>query len=118
MSCLFNSLSYFLNDIDSTKLRMKICEYLETNPTLFDDIKSSDIIKWENGMDRNTYINKMKKTSTWGGGIEIKCFCNMYNMSVIVNHKNKKIEFLPDNKKNDIKSIEIYYTGNHYKPVK
>jgi hypothetical protein len=117
MSCLFNSLSYFLNDIDSTKLRMKICEYLETNPTLFDNIKSIDIIKWENGMDKNTYINNMKKTTTWGGGIEIKCFCNIYNMSVIVNHKNKKIEFLPDNK-DFVKKIEIYYTGNHYEPVK
>ena len=67
--------------------------------------------------DRDTYINKMKNTTTLGGGIEIKCFCNIYNMSVIVNHKNKKIEFLPDNT-NYVKRIELYYTGNHYEPVK
>lgn len=70
------------------------------------------LLNGENGADINTYINNMSKESTMGGGIEIKCFCDMYNMSVIVHYENKEIKFIPNN---DIsKTVELNYTGSHY----
>ena len=112
MSCLFNSLSKFVN-ISSQDLRKQICDYLRSNPSILDDIKVSEVIKWENGMDIHNYINKMEQQSTWGGGIEIKCFCEIYQIGVIVFHNNRQIEFIPSSGR--YKSVvNLNYTGNHY----
>ena len=111
MSCLFDSLSKFVN-ISSDKLRQQICNYLRSNPKILDDINVSELIKWENGMDIHNYINKMENHYTWGGGIEIKCFCEIYQISVIVFHNNRQIEFIPSGEYKTI--INLNYTGNHY----
>jgi len=118
MSCLFNSLSYFLKNVNSTELRQIVCKYLKTNPKILDDIPASDITKWENSTNLEDYIKKMSSTSTWGGAIEIKCFCEIFKVDVKVKHKNRIINFTP-NKKNVSKGIAtILYTGNHYEPMK
>ena len=46
MSCLFNSLSYFIKDT-SFNIRQKICDYIEQNKPLIDGIETKDIIKYE-----------------------------------------------------------------------
>lgn len=46
MSCLFNSLSYFVNT-DGRRLRNIICDYLETDPIIFDVMNVSNIISPE-----------------------------------------------------------------------
>ena len=46
MSCLFDSLSYFFQNINSKELRNIICDYLELNPKMKDmDLHVKDIIK-------------------------------------------------------------------------
>ncbi len=116
MSCLFDTLSSFV-DLSSRELRENICNYLQNNPKLYEDMKAEDYILWNGEGYKNIkeYIEKMRRTSTWGGAIEIKAFCNMYHIKVIVNGRKKgeRVEFLPYIKSNS-KEIEIQWNGGHY----
>lgn len=126
MSCLFNSLSKFVSD-DSGIIRKKVCDYLETNPILFDDAKAEDVINWESNMTLNNYVSRMRSTSTWGGAIEIRCFCNIYHLSVeVVNirgGKNEKSIFFPKNYNEEVDKetqeniVKISWNGGHYEPL-
>ena len=89
-----------------------MCDYLQNNPTLFDEIKASDWIFWENNTNLHNYVNNMRHPYTWGGAIEIKCFCNIYTVQVNVHFQNKIISFYPNN--TPTKIININYTGNHF----
>ncbi len=64
MSCLFNSLSFFIKD-DSFKIRQTICDYLHENKPIIDGLDTSEILQYEN----DNYIQNMRNTSTW----EINC---------------------------------------------
>ena len=115
MSCLFNSLSYFIN-IDSYTIRQLICNYLEENKPIIDGLSTDEVLKYEN----NNYILYMRQNSTWGGAIEIQCACNIWNIRIIVkNYRdsvNTNIEFIPL-LENYEKTISIYWNGGHYEPV-
>lgn len=66
MSCLFDSLSYFINK-PSKIIRNEICDYLEKNNKLIEGIDTVDILSLES----SNYIKNMRKSSTWGvGGID------------------------------------------------
>jgi ubiquitin thioesterase OTU1 len=116
MSCLFKSLSYFVNGIDENDLRNIICNYLLTNPKIFDDLDINEITKIDSDINLNQYVSQMRNPNTWGGGIEIKSFCNIFNTKVIVHSllNNRIIEFLPNANYNYC--INILYNGNHYEP--
>ncbi len=119
MSCLFNSLSYFIKE-DSFNIRQQICDYLQKNKPIIDGLETSEILKFENN-DINAYISNMRSTSTWGGAIEIQAACNIWNLRINVsNYRDKNntiIEFIPIN--GVIKeSINIYWNGGHYEPIK
>lgn len=121
MSCLFNSLSYFIKE-DSYLIRNKICDYLEQNNKIIDGLETQFIIN----LDSNNYVQNMRNQSTWGGAIEIQVACNIWNLRIIVHNyrdkdkTNNKIEFIPINNSIDniIKTIELYWTGGHYEPIK
>lgn len=116
MSCLFNTLSKFIS-LSSNDLRENICNYLQNNPILYDDMRAEDAIMWSNEgyKDINQYISMMRRTSTWGGAIEIKSFCNMYHTKVTVNGRNgrERVEFLPIIKSSS-NDININWNGGHY----
>ena len=119
MSCLFDSLGYFLN-IKSNKIRSIICDYLEKDNKLFDDIKTKDLLLLES----KNYIKFMRKSSTWGGAIEIKSACNIWNLKIIVKNirtdgkKKSRIKFIPTNGINSLtKKIKLLWNGIHYEPV-
>lgn len=114
MSCLFRTLSHFISGVSTTQMRKLICDYLSKNPKLFDNVDANNITSWGDNMSLDNYVNKMRRSSTWGGGIEIKCFCNMFNLIVKVHFNGKEIEFLSDEPKGE---ISIKYTGNHYEPI-
>jgi len=61
MSCLFNSLSYFIND-DSFKIRQTICDYLEQNKQIIDGVETKEILIYEN----TNYVQHMRNICTWG----------------------------------------------------
>ncbi len=131
MSCLFNSFSYFkeiTNNDSSEIIRNKICNYLETNPIVFDNVNVSDIILWETNSNLTNYIINMRNTSTWGGAIEIFAFCNIYNVNVNVKNirdsgdsslLNNIIQFKRLESPESIKAlIQITWNGGHYEPEK
>ena len=113
MSCLFDSLSSFI-DIDSFTLRNKICDYLENNGPIMENLDTKFLIE----LDGDNYINKMRRNHEWGSAYEIAAMCNMYNAKIIVNvlRTGKQIEFLSIN--NDYNKVfYISWTGNHYEPI-
>jgi len=82
MSCLFNSLSCFVDE-DPRQLRNKICDYLQENNELMDDMDVDTIIRYDSGKSLSEYVNHMRETTTWGGAIEIRAFCNLYKKMLL-----------------------------------
>jgi len=115
MSCLFDSFSRFFKSHCSNSIRNIICDYLSQNPYLIDNIKAEQIIFYESKLSLEQYIRKMRLSSTWGGSIEIKSFCNIFktNVHVInIRDNNEIIEFL-SNTPSD-KYIRITWSGGHF----
>ena len=115
MSCLFRSIGYFLNK-NENDVREIICMYLENNDPIINGVNTKDILK----IEHKNYIENMKKSSTQGGGIEIQCACNIWNLKIIVKNirdNTKDIEFLPLNENNIDKIIKISWNGGHYEPL-
>ena len=128
MSCLFRSLSYFINNTNENQLRQIIVEYLEKDPILIQpDKKASEIIRSEFPSDTlQFYVEKMKRSSTWGGAIEIKAFCELFSMQVgvLVLESKKEITFVPSSWDTSIctvnknRFLKISWNGYHYEPLK
>lgn len=136
MSCLFNSMSHFIKeDGGPHAIRQRICDYLQNNLPILDGMETRDILQLE-APSYEHYISNMRKSSTWGGAIEIQCACNIWNARIVVRdirngnrnngnmNKNNKIEFLPLHA-NAITSIhsklikldfELEWSGGHYEP--
>ena len=118
MSCLFESLAFFMINNNSEQLRQEICNYLLSNPNLVDDISFEQIASLD-GINREQYVSEMRKNQTWGGAIEIKAFCDMYHINVQVvmlgSNENKSILFEGKDKPN--RFLRITYNGNHYEPL-
>ena len=114
MSCLFDSLSSELPGT-SKSIRNKICDYLKQDNKIIDGLKTSDVLN----LETSSYITNMRKTSTWGGAIEIQCACNIWKIRILVEdsrHKKKHniIEFIPVNNTYN-KTINLKWSGGHYK---
>jgi len=116
MSCLFDSLAKCLQ-IDSTSLRYYIVKFLKTNPILLDDITAKDVIEWTDDIDLNSYTDKMLNTNEWGGAIEIKAFCELYNVNVKIHVQYTGKSFIITSSQKSNKTIHISYTGNHFEPL-
>ena len=119
MSCLFNSLDFFIGE-GSFNIRQKICNYLQENKPIIEDLDTTVILGFENN-DSEKYIENMRSTSVWGGAIEIQAACNIWNLRIIVrNYRDSNgsdIEFIPISSKAE-KTIQIYWTGGHYEPIR
>jgi hypothetical protein len=120
MSCLFNSLSSFINNINTIQLRKIIVDNISKNIIIMEpNMRISDIIKHEfKNMTLKKYVSKMSLSHQWGGAIEIKVFCEIfhYKVNVLVLQTKKIIEFFPTN--NIKKVITITWNGTHYEPLK
>jgi hypothetical protein len=138
MSCLFNSMSHFIKEEGggSNGIRQRICDYLEKNLPILEGMETCDVLQLESPTAAH-YISKMRKSSTWGGAIEIQCACNIWNARILVhdirtsnknnnnnnnnNKNNNKIEFLPlksENAQSQPHSLEfnLEWSGGHYEP--
>lgn len=115
MSCLFNSLSYFIPE-SSSSIRQQICNYLENNNKIIDGIETRDILN----MESIDYIQSMRNPSTWGGAIEIQAACNIWKMSINVHDirggTKSIICFIPVVTE-VLKTINISWNGGHYEPI-
>lgn len=119
MSCLFNSLSHFINE-NSYEIRQKICDYLEQDRPILDGLETFKILEIENN-SKTEYITSMRSTSTWGGAIEIQAACNIWRLSINVkNYRDagdKTIQFFPIIGQYE-RTISLYWTGGHYEPIR
>jgi len=109
-------------------IRQRICDYLQNNLPILDGMETHDVLKME-APSYEHYISNMRKSSTWGGAIEIQCACNIWNARIIVhdmrfgnrNNNNNKIEFLPLHAVHSTLTkldFELEWSGGHYEPVK
>jgi hypothetical protein len=114
-------------------IRQRICDYLQNNLPIIDGMETQDVLQLEAPSSEH-YISNMRKSSTWGGAIEIQCACNIWNARIIVHdirfenngNNGKKIEFLPlrANANANIDSIipplefHLEWSGGHYEPHK
>jgi hypothetical protein len=116
MSCLFHSLSRIIGE-DNYQIRQKICNYLQTNPILY-DISASLAIQIESGKNLTDYVSTMRSRSTWGGAIEIRAFVELWKrpVRVLVLSTRKWIEFPYDGDcSNNV--CKISWNGGHYEPI-
>ncbi len=120
MSCLFNSIQRALN---VTNTREKICDYMLNNSN---ECINGDTVKYwiqltcSNGETIDTYIKKMKSSSTWGGGLELAIASKMFDTKIHIKYtRTNKIISIFDCGANEAGSREIYlsYTGGHYEPI-
>ena len=116
MSCLFKSLAPAVC-IDPEILRETIAAYLKTDPLLLDDIRAGDVIKMSEGQNLQEYTAKMSQSTTWGGAIEIKAFCELFHMDVTVHVLYTGKQFTVDSSKEPSHNVHISYTGNHFEPM-
>lgn len=116
MSCLFQSLSRFITHHDYRKLRQDICNFLDSNAPLLDNLTIKDIAEFE-GMTKEAYINNMRNDATWGGAPEIRAFCEMYKVSVkvVVLSSKKIIEFKPSVESEIF--VMISWNGSHFEAI-
>lgn len=116
MSCLFETLSLYV-PCNSTHLRKQICDFTHENPLLDElNIRCDEYIKYESRMTLREYVDRMRRPSAWGGALEIRLFCKLYNRRVVVYSatNNRKIRFEHSDVK---KTIPMVWTGNHYRPL-
>ena len=116
MSCLFQSLSHFITHNDYRKLRQDICNFLDSNSPLLDNLTIKEIAEFE-GMSKDDYIKNMRNDATWGGAPEIRAFCEMYKVGVkvVVLASKKIIDFYPS-EPNDI-FVMISWNGSHFEAI-
>lgn len=98
-----------------------ICDYLLTDPKLMGDEKRlSSILSWEPGSPTlQQYVENMRRDHTWGGAIEIKAFCDMFQAVVNVHilPTREIIEFQPAQKRGELFRFRISWNGSHYEPL-
>ena len=116
MSCLFDSLSKFTDGMPSDILRNHICDYLQLNPTLMDNLRAEDVIKHEVGMTLKHYVANMRLSSTMGGATEIRSFTKLFKKNVLVKSlpNGKNIEFI---EKPRYSWCGLIWTGGHFDPI-
>jgi hypothetical protein len=122
MSCLFNSLSYFIPQTDPPAIRARICDYLQANSPIIDGIATHDVLQLDSGLSPDQYIGAMRSPCTWGGAIEIQAACAIWNARIVVRDirsgKKQSIEFLPviNATNSPDKTFELEWSGGHYEP--
>ena len=122
MSCLFHSLCRFVSHGDYKKLRQDICNFLDANQPLLDDLTIKEIAELD-GITKEQYIQNMRDDNTWGGAPEIKAFCEMYKVivKVVILSSHKVIDFTPRIADEPTQKIDRYviisWNGSHFEPV-
>ena len=118
MSCLFNSLAPAVS-LPFYMVRKAIVAYLNTNPKLYDDATFTDVISWISDGSADgaaiNYLKDMSNDNTWGSAIEIKAFCELFDINVVVHVNGKTIEFKCSSQVR--KTVHISYNGFHYEPL-
>lgn len=120
MSCLFNSFSALIGEAPQS-IRLRICDWLATDPLLLDDISASVIVPVESGLPLQPYVARMRSPATWGGAIEIRAFVRLWKRPVrVYSIQNRRwIEFPLDHGVAPTgPECKLQWTGGHYTPMR
>ena len=90
---------------------------MQNNPILFDGIKASDWIFWENNTILHNYVNNMRHPHTWGGAIELKLFSELFQTEIVSFDIQFNRADIFGQDKNYIHRIFVLYNGIHYDPL-
>ncbi|MHB1955660.1 MAG: OTU domain-containing protein [Sulfobacillus sp.] len=115
MSCLFRALCLFHPEYSERTMRKKIVRYLASNPQ-FEIGSLRTIVDWTEDASLESYVKHMSEPDSWGGGIEIKAFCELFGERVIVAvlQNGNEIEFEPDDKRAIVRTIRLTWNGSHF----
>ena len=126
MSCLFNSLSYLLKPemdaLNINNLRYSVIKYIEKNPKkTIDGVTIAEWMKIVQIAEKNDkYLEKMRHSSTWGGGPEIAIVALMFGVKIVIQKSRTErvvAVFEPDQKAIRA-TIYLEWTGSHHSPLK
>lgn len=119
MSCLFDALASIVG-ASGAVVRERICAELDNDPTLFPDspLRVSDTHDAATPQAHAAYVHQMRNPATWGGAIEIKCFCDLYRAHVhvhMVHHGHTILSFTPTAALDTPVVVgHLGYNGSHY----
>ena len=122
-NCLFEAVGRSVG-ISADNLRTQTVDFMKTTEKLH-GIDIRDWIAWNAEAQATSYIEKMSRPGTWGGGIELAIMSTMLRKPIVVFSKEhtgsaKRIaEFLPDEcTAHELEStgvIAVLYVGSsHY----
>jgi hypothetical protein len=109
MSCLFDALAKFVPET-SFLLRQRICNQIASDP------RAAHLwIRTGLGEKVNEYVTRMRYKDTWGGGMEIQTFAQLYKFRVYVRvlGTGRDIEFVPFDGIYFSKA-HLTWNGSHY----
>jgi hypothetical protein len=115
MSCLFESLSAHL-PVDARAIRRAICDYLESNRPILEGVDTHSLLEEEHA----DYVRWMRDHSTWGGAIEIKAACDIWDLVIRVHNErdatDRPIQFVPSSRRavDECRAIDLHWNGGHY----
>ena len=105
---------------DAEVLRHEICDFLGQNPQLIEDVDAQSVIEWESNTTVGNYVQSMRRSSTWGGAIEISAFVRMTGKAVVVVNlrDGREIRFDPPGPARARNPpLKISWNGFHYEPL-
>jgi len=111
-SCLYSSIGYLI-DIKNFNVMTKY-QYREllANFLLKTEIDSAML-----GMSKESYSNNILDISSWGGGIDVRLFCDMFQMQIaVINVQTNSVSVFGEDKKYP-QRIYLLYNGIHYDPL-
>lgn len=119
MSCLYQSLHYFVPQDDVQLIRQKICNFLASLETVNAKHAASYLL-WESNMDLASFVSEHRLPNTWGEAIHIRVFCELYRMRVMVRvqaNGGTPIEFIPADGVY-FRTIWIEWQTAHFEPCR
>lgn len=129
MSCLFDSISFFIENCSSHELRSLMCDYLQKNPMFWDSMRFDQVFGMFDHNDVHgtrtihDYIDLMRRDCVWGGALEIQAICNMCDLAIDVivlssHSRHNVIEFVPTAVTASPRhKIRISWNGFHFEPI-
>ena len=121
MSCLFQSIGKLIHKSHQT-VRKEICDYMQSH--LEDEhqgMRLRDWIHWQlHSPNPHQYIQKMRKTTEWGGAMELAIATKLYKADIIViDGMGKQVaEFLLKEQCTARTRYIVQWTGVHYEGVR
>lgn len=133
MSCLFRSIGVWVQEPASV-VRKKICDYLDANREVgFDGVPLHTFLDTFPSQTGETpeclverYTQAMRKSSTWGGALEIRAAAELYSRCITVvslrpsDHSlfAKGLRFHPTSgSEEEGLEIKLSWNGSHFEPL-